>query len=131
MKSTSFCFGFAAALFAAGLLAAPASATLIVVPNSTFDDPELVDGDFSDTTTFDLPDWQFDGGSNGVIFGGAWDPQNADYSGTTGDNVALPPTAAGGQTGYIYLEQFNDASPAAMGASFTTAASCFAPTPSW
>ena len=124
MNHISTKFRVAVAMLMGVCFAASASATLITVPNSSFENPDVADGIFTDTTITPVPNWTFLGGDNGTITGGVWDPQNGDYTGTTGNNTPLPNqlAAAGGQTGYIYLEQTDDQNPQPLGAQFTTAA---------
>ena len=101
----------AAAVALVSLVAAsrPAAATLIIVPNASFEDPNVADGDFTSSSGFDaVPNWTFAQTFNGTITAGVWDPINAEYSGTTGDNAPLPGTASGGQAAYIYLQQTDD-----------------------
>jgi hypothetical protein len=103
--------GVGAALLGVGRAA---RATLIVIPNSSFETPDVADGGFtdSDLDTVAVPSWHFTGSDNGAINAGVWDPQNGDYAGTNGAG-AIPGTGAGAgtQIGYIYLEQNDPGNP--------------------
>lgn len=115
-------FRVAVAMLVTACFAASAPAVLITVPNSSFENPDVADGIYTDAAITPVPSWTFFGGDNGTIIAGVWDTQDADYTGTTGNNAPLPNqlAAAGGQTGFIYLEQTDDQSPQALGAQFTT-----------
>jgi hypothetical protein len=87
-----------------GALSAPAQAVQIPVPNSTFDDPDLTDGQMLpivqlDTTT--IPGWTAILSGSGTTQGGTHDPQDAQFAGSTGDDAALPGTADGGQCVFL------------------------------
>ena len=109
-----FCLGAFArtsvlALVASLLLACPAAATLIIIPNASFEDPDVADNTFTASSGFmPIPNWTFAQTFNGDFGAGVWDPVDSDYTGTTGDNAALPGTASGGQVGYMYLAQTDD-----------------------
>jgi hypothetical protein len=96
-----------------------AQAVLIVVPNASFQTPDVADNTFTDTLSNAnaVPNWTFTSSNNGTISAGVWDPINTDYAGSTGNNTALPGaanTTIGGQVGYIYLEQDTPLTPAAL-----------------
>ncbi|MEO6435577.1 MAG: PEP-CTERM sorting domain-containing protein [Tepidisphaeraceae bacterium] len=95
---------------------------IIVIPNYTFQTPDVPnDGVTDNRVDLDaVPDWTFTSSENGIIAAGVWDPVNADYGGSNGDNAALPGTAQGGQAAYVYLEQFNDLDPQPLGGILTS-----------
>jgi hypothetical protein len=113
-----------AAVAMAGLaVVTPARGALIFVPNGTFASPEQADDTFSDSIadpTGAVPSWIASIGTNGNNAAGVWDPINVNYSGSTGNNVALPGAGGVGQTGYIYLEQFDDLDPQPLGGRLTS-----------
>jgi len=97
-------------------LAQPAQAVIIIIPNASFESPNLADNAFTDTLsnpTNAVPAWTFTPGTttNGIISAGVWDPgvpnppTNDGYTVAGGNNTPLPGDAAGGQNGYIYLDQ--------------------------
>ena len=137
----------AAAVLISALSIRPAAATLIIVPNASFEAPDVIDEEFTITfappviaqgrlawanssgaspgypvsaTSEAIPDWSFVQTLNGTITAGVWDPGAIDFTGAGGDNAALPATALGGQSGYIYLEQFDDLLPELMSGELTT-----------
>ena len=93
------------ALFVAtAWLAAPAAAHEIVVPNASFETPEVFDnapavvtGD-GDAAT--VPGWVFGIGA-GTPTGGISDPTDAQYVGASGNNAPLLPPADGGQSAFL------------------------------
>jgi MYXO-CTERM domain-containing protein len=101
-----------------------ARASLITVANASFETPNVADNAFtdSDNVAIAVPNWTLATTLNGTITTGVWDPINADFSNTTGDNAAIP-GGAGGQVGYIYLEQFNDLAPEMLTGELTTESS--------
>jgi hypothetical protein len=114
----------AAAMLMFAVTPRPASATLIIIPNASFQNPEQADNTFSDTgsTADAVPDWTFAGTGTGIVSAGVWDPTTVDYTLSGGNNVdvdGLGPSI-GGQVGYIYLEQ--TATPQPLSGSLTTAA---------
>ena len=116
-----------AAIAAAFLLLAgvrQADASLIVIPNASFETPDLADNAFTDTGSDPnaAPGWKLAFLPNGIVTAGVWDPTHLEYSNSTGNNATLPGAASGGQTGYIYLEQLDDALPEFLVSEFTTAA---------
>jgi hypothetical protein len=110
MKS---CALLASAALAAGVLGwiDRAHATLIVVPNFSFESPDVPDNTFSDTDIDgDIPNWTFTKSENGTNYAGVWDPVAGDYPGTTG-NGAIPGSGQGTQVGFIYLDQADNPVP--------------------
>jgi hypothetical protein len=100
------------------LSTAGAFATPIFIPNGNFGLPEEPDDTFSNTV--DEPgtavtSWTFFNTDNGSIAAGVWDPIDVNYTGTTGNNTALPGAGGVGQTAYIYLEQLDDLNPQPLG----------------
>lgn len=113
----------AAAMLVGLSVAGAARATLIFVPNGAFASPAEADNAFSDTVlnpSGAVPNWTFDQSDNGSNAAGVWDPVNINYSGSTGDNVALPGAGGVGQTSYIYLQQFDDLNPLPLGGRLTS-----------
>jgi HpiC1 cyclase/PEP-CTERM motif len=90
--------------------AKPACATLIVVPNASFQNPDVADNAFTDTNSNAnaIPNWTFavtERPAIAIVSGGVWDPGVTDYTVAGGNNTALPGDAQGGQAAYIYLDQ--------------------------
>jgi MYXO-CTERM domain-containing protein len=139
----------AAAVLISALSIRPAAATLIIVPNASFEAPDVVDEEFTITfappviangrsawsgssssspgfpvtaTSEAIPGWDFAQTFNGTITAGVWDPGEIDFTGAGGNNATLPATAQGGQSGYIYLEQLDDLLPEIMTGELTTEA---------
>jgi hypothetical protein len=119
-RNTSAPVAAIAALIAAVVVvAAPArfaQAVIIIIPNASFESPNLADGAFTDTLsnpTNAIPAWTFTPGptTNGIISAGVWDPgvpnppTTDGYTVAGGNNTPLPGDAAGGQNAYIYLDQ--------------------------
>jgi len=103
----------------------PAHATLIVVPNATFQNPDVADAAFTDTNKDPVnavPNWTFTHSGNGTLTAGVWDPASVDYTIAGGNNTQLPGTAQGGQAAYIFLEQTNPATPLLLSGDLTTSA---------
>jgi hypothetical protein len=105
--------------------AQPARATLIVVPNASFQNPDVADNAFTDTnsTPNAVPNWTFSGGktTGGIVSAGVFDPGVSDYSVAGGNNTALPGAAEGGQSAYIYLDQDTNTIPETLTGSLTSA----------
>ena len=104
-------------------VAQPAHAVLIIVPNASFENPNVADNTFTFSPAT-IPNWTFTHSTttNGIIDSGVWDPVNADYPGSTGNNAALPGAAQGGQNAYIYLDQDTNTVPETLIGELTTAA---------
>ena len=111
----------------ATLIIVPNAVTPITVPNGSFELPNLADnaftfgpGGFSDGTA--TPDWSFSGyqSVNGIVDAGIWDPGSTDYTIAGGNNTPLPPTAAGGQAAYIYLDQDTNPVPQLLSGELTS-----------
>ena len=102
----------------------PAQAVLIVVPNASFQNPDVADNTFTDTlsSATAVPNWSFVSSNNGLISAGVWDPINTDYAGFTGNNVAPAGNSIGGQVGYIYLDQDTNITPLPLEGDLSTAA---------
>lgn len=114
----------------------PAAATLIIVPNAsapaapvpipnhTFQNPDVLDGQATFTTVDPnaVPNWTFASSNNGLISSGVWDPATADYTIAGGNNIALPLSADGGQAAFIYLDQDTNTVPQPLVGDLTTAA---------
>jgi hypothetical protein len=102
----------------------PAGATLIIIPNASFQNPDLADTVFTDTgsTADAVPNWTFAATSatGGIVSAGVWDPGVTDYTQAGGDNATLPGDAEGGQAAYIYLEP--EITPVPLSGDLTTAA---------
>jgi hypothetical protein len=111
----------AAALFSIAI-AEPVRATLIVIPNQSFEAPTIADNTYTDSyiDTVPVSEWAFVGSDNGNIFTGVWNPNNIDYTNTTGVAANLPGAASGPQTGFIYLRQTDDLNPLPLSGSLTT-----------
>jgi len=88
------------ALAAAYCLAAVIHADSIAVPNFSFENPDVTDGNSSTTVT----GWTVTSGGPGspaVIR----DPLNAQYAVSTGNNALLPGTADGGQAAFFSVTE--------------------------
>ena len=82
-----------AALALAGALAAPAAGAPIPVSNPSFEDVVLADGARANALNADaatVPGWSSVFAGPGVTNGGIHDPQDAQFTGSTGDDAALP-----------------------------------------
>jgi hypothetical protein len=90
------------------VLGATGEANAVLVPNFSFEQPDVGDGDANRSQTFTVgdtttvPEWTFNrvGGTSAGIF----DPQNNAFPNTTGNNAPQPGTAHAGQNAYINLE---------------------------
>ena len=94
----------AAAFAFAGALSAAAGAAPIVVPNDSFEAPDLADGATLAIVTLDvttIPGWTASLAGAGITSGGIRDPLDAEFAGATGDGAALPGTADGGQAAIL------------------------------
>ena len=90
-----------AALLAA-LLTAAAGAAPIAVPNASFEDPDVNDGQmFGALGPGDVTGWGPAFAGVGVSGGGVHDPQDSHYAGSTGDGTALPGDADQGQALFL------------------------------
>jgi len=106
----TFPFGFVASVAALVLASAITPyASAVVVPNHSF---EPVGGDFdagdggifpNGTTGSPVTEagWEFTGPT---AFKGIFDPNDASFTGSTGDNALLPAPADGGQVAYVDLD---------------------------
>jgi hapalindole H/12-epi-hapalindole U/12-epi-fischerindole U synthase len=72
------------------------NAAAIVVPNFSFEQPDIAENTFPSG----VDDWTLSGNGNGGIF----DAGNDSFSGTDGDNAPLPGSADGGQSAYVSLD---------------------------
>jgi hypothetical protein len=103
---------------------APVVTAPVPIPNHTFQNPDVLDGQATFTTVDPnaVPNWTFASSNNGLISSGVWDPATGDYTIAGGNNTALPPSADGGQAAFIYLDQDTNVTPQPLVGDLTTAA---------